>query len=537
VKRGGTLGGGGNALAGTGALLRLALRLDRVRLSVWVLAIALLPVGTAAQYKKLYPTQESLEGVRAVIATPSLEALSGPLFGVSLGGLTAWKIGVTELILAGLMSLLTVVRHTRTEEETGRLELLGATVVGRYAPLTAALLAVGLANLAIAVLVALLLVGVGLPAAGAVALGLAIALAGLVFAAVAAVAAQLTEGARAASGIASAALGAAYLVRAVGDTGPTWLTWLSPVGWALHTRPFAGERWWVAGLSIALVAVLTTASYVLVGRRDLNAGMLPRRPGPASAAAALRSPLALAWRLQRGILLGWIVALALSGAVLGGAADGLTHGFQPSQQMSDLLGRMGGRKGLADAFLAAVFGIIGLTAAAYTVQATLRLRAEEAAGRLEPLLATRVGRLRWAFSHLVFALAGTAVLLAVAGLGAGLAYGVQTHDVGHQVPRLVGAALVQLPAAWVLAGLGVALFGIVPRLAALAWAGLVACVVLLEVGVLLGLSRWIVDASPFAHVPKLPGSAFTAAPLLWLTAIAAVLVAAGLAGFRRRDVT
>ena len=72
------------------------------------------------------------------------------------------------------MSVLTVVRHTRTEEETGRLELIGATVVGRYAPLTAALLAVGLANLAVAVLVALGLIGVGLPAAGSVALGLAI---------------------------------------------------------------------------------------------------------------------------------------------------------------------------------------------------------------------------------------------------------------------------------------------------------------------------------------------------------------------------
>jgi ABC-2 type transport system permease protein len=197
---------------------------------------------------------------------------------------------------------------------------------------------------------------------------------------------------------------------------------------------------------------------------------------------------------------------------------------------------MGGRKGLVDAYLAAVLGITGLTAAAYTVQATLRLRAEETSGRVEPLLGTRVGRIRWALSHLVFALLGTALLLAVAGVGAGLAYGVQIHDVGGQVPRLLAAALVQLPAAWVLAGLGAALFGLAPRLAALTWAGLAACVLLLELGALLGLGQWIVDASPFAHVPKLPGSAFTATPLLWLTGIAAVLSATGLAGFRRRDI-
>jgi ABC-2 type transport system permease protein len=100
---------------------------------------------------------------------------------------------------------------------------------------------------------------------------------------------------------------------------------------------------------------------------------------------------------------------------------------------------------------------------------------------------------------------------------------------------LVGDALVQLPAVWVLAGIGTALFGLVPRLAALTWAALAACLLLLELGALLKLSHWFVDASPFAHVPKLPGTAVTATPLVALTAIAVALVAAGLVGFRRRD--
>jgi len=525
------------SFTGTRALARLALRLDRVRLAVWVLALALMPAGTAAQYKKLYPDEESLQAVNGIISNPSLVALNGPLFGVSLGGLTAWKIVATELILVALMSLLTVVRHTRTEEETGRLELIGAAVVGRYAPLSAALLVAGLANLAIVVLVALGLVGVGLPVAGSVAMGLAVGLTGLMFAAVAATAAQLTESARAATAITSAVLGVSYLLRAVGDTGPTWLTWLSPLGWAMQVRPFAGDRWWLLGLTVGFAAVFTAMAYALVARRDLGAGLLPQRPGPAQAAPSLRSSLALAWRLHRGILIGWTVGMIVWGATLGGAADGIAHAGNISGQMTDMLARMGGRKGLVDTYLAAVFGITGLVAAAYTVQATLRLRAEESAGRAEPLLATRVGRIRWAFSHLVFALLGTAALLAVAGAGGGLAYGLQIHDVGGQVPRLLAAALVQLPAAWVLAGLGAALFGLAPRLAAgLTWAGLIACLVLLELGALLGLSQWLVDISPFAHVPKLPGTAFTATPLLWLTAVAAAMTAAGLAGFRRRDI-
>jgi ABC-2 type transport system permease protein len=523
------------SLTGTRALARLALRLDRVRLTVWVLGLAVMPMGTAANYVKLYPTQEDLRAVSGVLANPSLVALSGPLFDVSIGGLTAWKIGVTEFILVALMNLLTVVRHTRTEEETGRLELLGATVVGRHAPLTAALLVTALANLAIAVLIALGLMAIGLPAAGSLAFGLATGLVGMLFAAVAAAAAQLTQSARTATGIAGAVLGGTYLLRAVGDTGPTWLTWLSPTGWALHMRPYGGEQWWVAALFIGVAATFTTIGYALASRRDLGAGLLPQRPGVAQASPALRSPLALAWRLHRGLLLGWVIGMALTGAVLGGAAAGIGNLKSPNQQLTDILTRMGGRSGLTDEFLAAIFGITGMVAAAYTVQATLRLRQEESSGRVEVLLATGVGRLRWAASHLAFALLGTALLLAVAGLAGGLAYGAQIHDVGGQAGRLLGAALVQLPATWVLAGLGTALIGLAPRLSSLAWAALILSVLLVELGALFGLDQWIVDLTPFAHVPKLPGSVFTVTPILWLTVVAVALGAAGLTGLRRRD--
>ena len=187
-----------NSLTGTRALARLALRLDRVRLTVWVLGLAVMPMGTAANYLKLYPTEADLRAVSGVLANPSLVALSGPLFGESIGALTAWKIGVTEFILVALMSLLTVVRHTRAEEETGRLELRRRH--GGRAVRTADRRPAGHRpgeHRRIAVLTALGLLATGLPAAGSVAFGLAIGLVGMLFAAIAAAAAQLTESARA----------------------------------------------------------------------------------------------------------------------------------------------------------------------------------------------------------------------------------------------------------------------------------------------------------------------------------------------------
>lgn len=84
--------------------------------------------------------------------------------------------------------------------------------------------------------------------------------------AVAAVAAQLTQGTRPAVGTAAAVLGASFLLWAVGDIGPTVLSWLSPVGWAMRMRPFAEEQWRVLRLAAALIAVLTGVTYRLLGR-------------------------------------------------------------------------------------------------------------------------------------------------------------------------------------------------------------------------------------------------------------------------------
>ncbi len=531
------------AAATTGArtLAALALRLDRVRLGVWLVVVAGVVLVTAASFESLYPTVQS----RAVFSTsvttnPGLRALVGPPFDLStIGGLTAWRTGSLGAVLVAIMSLLEVVRHTRTEEEAGRLELVGSAAVGRRAPLTACLLVVFGADLALGLAVALGLIAQGQPAAGSVALGLSFAGAGAIFAGVAAVTAQITESARAASGMAAGALGLAFLLRAAGDAatdgGATWLSWLSPIGWTQRVRPFAGERWWIFGLIVATVAALVAAAYALVARRDLGAGLLPPRAGPARAAAGLRSPLALAWRLHRASLAGWAAGCAVVGGVVGAIAESAGNLLKDNPQLQDVVARLGGSGSVVDTYLASVLRIVGIVAAAYAIQATLRLRVEETGGRAEPILAAAVTRIRWACSHVAFAALGPVVLLAAAGLTAGLAHGLSTGDVAKQLPRVLAGALVQVPAAWVLGAVALSFVGLAPRLAVVSWGALVAVLLLEELGEILHLPRWALDLSPFTHVPKLPGSDAGAWPLVVLTLVAIAFAAAGLAGLRRRD--
>jgi ABC-2 type transport system permease protein len=527
---------------GTGALVRLALRRDRVRLPIWIGTLTLFVIVFAFAIGDLYPTVGSREQLgMAVGANPALVAVLGPLFEPrSIGGLVAWRMSFLALVLVPLMALLAVVRHTRAEEEEGRLELLGSTVMGRRAPLTAALLVACGASLVLGALVALALVAIGEDAVGSIALGVSYTLAGWVFAGVAAITAQVAESSRAASGLAVAVLGAAYLVRGVGDAagdgGLSWMTWASPLGWVLELRPFAGERWWVAALLVGATAVAVLAAELAVRRRDIDAGLLPPRPGNAEAPPYLSGPVGLAWRLHRASLAAWTLGLFALGAMYGGVAAGVGDLITDTPQIGEILRRVGGEQALIDAFLAATTTIAGLVASGFAIQATLRLRSEETGLRAEHVLATGVSRGAWAMSHVSVAVVGTVVLLVGFGLGLGVTHGARVGDVAGEVPRLVGGAIVQVPAVLVLVGIALALLGLLPRATGVAWGALVAFLVLGQLGGILQLDQWLLDLSPFTHVPTIPGEEVALAPLAALVGVAVAFGIVGLVGLRRRDV-
>jgi ABC-2 type transport system permease protein len=521
-------------MTGVGKLIRLILRRDRVLLPLWAVLLALVPVGYLSSFNGLFPTDADRQQYYDIsVHNPGFVALYGLLSGPSLGELVAWRAGFIPVMIA-LFSLLTVIRHTRADEEAGRTELLGAAAIGRYAQLAAALIVTFAANVVLGALLAGAMIGQGLPAAGSVAMGVEFAVAGWFFAAVAAVTAQLTSGARGARSIAVLVLGVAWVLRLAGDisaigTGTlSWLSWLSPIGWVQRIFPYGGNHWWPALLAIIGTAAATALGVALLGRRDIGAGLFPARPGPATAAAGLRSPFALAWRLHRGLLLGWTLGFAAVGVVFGGVADSIVTLTNENSGLSDMFARLGGASTITDSYFASSAGILGLAAAGYAVQATLRLRDEETTGHAEVLLAEPVGRFRWVASHLVFALLGPAVVLAVAGLTEGLIHG----DTGS----LIAGTLAQLPAVWVLAAITVVLFGILPQFTPVAWGALGFCLLMLLVGETVQLNQWLLDVSPFTHIPHLPGGHPTATPLVVLAVLAIGLGGAGLAGFRRRDV-
>jgi len=525
-----------SGLTGTWLLVWFTVRRDRFRIAVWVVSVTALVVVTAASIKGLYPTQADLDQAAVVSAKNAAAiAFNGPVQGLdTVGGEVAFQSGTFGLILVALMSLLTIGRYTRVEEESGRTELLRATVLGRDAQAATALVIVTGMNVLIGVTVTVSLIGQGLPIVGSLSFGTSFLAIGLVFSGLALLTAQISENSRVASGLAGAVLAGAFATRAIGDIGDGRLSWLSPIGWSQKARPYAGERWWPLVIPLLGTMVLIVVARALTARRDVGAGLVQPRPGPAVAAPSFAGPLGLAVRLQRGTVVAWTVGLLVLGFVYGAIANDIQDFVGDNQTLKELIAASGGAS-LTDAYFGTAMLTMALVGSGFAVQSVQRLLSEETTSHAEYLLATPVSRHRWMASHIAVAFGGSVVVMTAAGLGAAVPYAAEVHDLS-QVPRLVAAALAYLPAIWVLAGVAAALYGLAPRAFSAAWAVLAVCFLIGFLGVALKLPRWIVELSPFQHTPQLPAAHLAFVPLLTLLAVAVAATTTAFGALRRRDV-
>ncbi len=539
------------ALKGTGRLVRLALRRDRMKLPVWIISILLLGAVTASSIEATYGQGEA---ERLSYATTMAPSAVGRMFGGAISGPSIGEIIVIESFLwvglgVILMNIFLVVRHTRQHEEQGQAELIGAMQVGRQSALTAALLTALGANFIVGALLASTFIALGFETTGALAYSVGITLLGCMFAVIAAVTSQLSENTRGASGLAGAFLGGAFLVRAIGDALGTvgadgvsvtssWLSWLSPIGWIQQVRPFGDERWWVLALCVGFILAGVALAYGLLARRDIGSGILTSKSGQANARASLLRPLGLIWRLHHVAFIAWLVGIIIMGASVGGAAPEFENMIAENPQIQEILQSMGGSGDFTGILFGSTFALGAITLGAFTVQSVLRTRHEEAEGRAEAVLATPLSRVRWLLRYVIYTTLTTTVLLASLGASTGLVFGLIEGDVLYWTHELTEATLVYVPAVLALGGLAMFLVGIIPRFAvALSWTAFTIVLLVAQFGALLKLPTWVMNISPFVHTPTLPAASFSLTPLVIQAVAALLLLVLGLVAFRSRDLS
>lgn len=523
----------------TGAwpLLRASWPHNRGTVLAWSSVGVLLSGLGVGCYKVLFPEPGDVVSMEAAVATnPAVSLVVGPVGDLgSRDGFGAWlNVGLGAFFLAIGMAQMTV-RASRGQEDDGQAELFASGVMGRGARLGAAV-ALGLAgSLTAGLLAALAGVVCGGTWGTQLLVGAVLAVTAWLGVGIAAVTAQLGSDKHTASTLAVGVIGALYVLRGFcyAMDFPYQSVWVNPLGWIIKTNVATQDRWWPLLPAVALTAALIVLAVMLQARRDFGAGALRPRPGPGR--GRVRSVMALTWRLNRANVITWICVFVLLGVMFGYFVADAEDTLATNPAIQQLLGASdAARSDLGTQMLVTLLTIMGVVAAVPGVQTLFRLRSEETAGRVEPVLATAVARSRPFWAGVLLALGSVALDMMTGGLLVAVVARASGMDMA--LGDVVAQTAATLPAVWFFAVLAAAFVGAWPRGRALTWAVIMASFLLTVLGPMLQLPGPVLSASPFHHVPSVTSADPSWTGLIVLGGVDVVLLGLGVVAFSRRDV-
>lgn len=525
--------------SGTRESLRFMLRRDRIRLTVWVLAISILTIAMAPYYADMYPTAEARAMMAESMKNPAMALICGPVYSADNYHNGAMMSGFMLLFMAAIvavMNIFLITRHTRQDEETGRMEVIRSLPVGKLGNAASAMLLAVIANI-----VMTLLIGLGITACGIEDMGFlgsmtfaaAMGAVGIFFAALTLVCCQLTANNRTAVGISIALAGASYLLRGIGDSGNIKvLTYTSPFGLAHLTEAYVSDYWWPIFTLLVAAALISILAFYLGSIRDLGAGLLPARPGKKTASPMLNSPFGLSVRLLRGSAVTWVVIVLVLCAVLGSLFGDLETLVADNEMMAAYFAKTDFT--IIEEFLTLLMAVIAIISTIPSVSFLMKLRSEEKNGYTEHLLSRSVSRIGLFAGNFALAILN-AVVLSVIGTVSLWAIASATIDGVPELSNMFMASLHYVPAVWLMVGLSAALIGIFPKATSVAYGYLGYCFLALFTVMMFGLPEWIGRLSPYAYVPQIPLEDASPVVAVVLIGITVVLSIAGFIGYRKRD--
>jgi ABC-2 type transport system permease protein len=528
-----------NLMAKTGHLTRFILRLDRIRISLWLIGLTFFTLIVPIAFVGLYASQQERDGMAETMANPAMTAMvgTGNLENYTIGAMTTHQMLLLTSVVVGLMSILLVTRHTRADEEDGRIEMVRSLPAGRLSYLNASLLVISGTSVALALITGFGLYALGIESmdlGGSLLFGAALGGTGLFFAGVTAVFAQLSESSRGTVGLSIAVLLFTYLFRAITDVSNEALSWLSPLGWVTKTEAYSSNNWGPILLMVGVSVLLFILANYLHSIRDLERGFLPSKPGRKEASSFLQSPLGLALRLQRTGMIVWAIGLFVMGASYGSVLGDMESFFEGNEMMEQMLQPAEGVS-LTEQFIPMLLIIMAILATIPTVMTMNKLRGEEKKERIDHLLGRAVSRPQLLGGYLLLSIVNGFVMLSLGALGLWSA-GAATMDEGFEFGMIYGAAMSYYPAILVMVGIAVFLIGFLPKLTTLVWLYIFYSFVVIYLGGLMQFPDWVGKLSPFGHVPKGPIEEITFMPLFLLSLVAVVLIIIGFIGFRKRDI-
>lgn len=532
-----------NSFESTGRLTRLILRRERVRSALWITLLSVFSIVLAPGLANMFDAT-AREALIVTIDNPAMIAMLGPIYGrdnYTAGAMFFNMMVQWVMIAAAIMNVLLVVRHTRSDEEQGRADIIRSLPVGRFATLSATMITAFIVDAAIAVVTG---VGIGMCGVegmgwnGSMLYGATVGMAGFVFAALAAVFSQLCMTSRGAIGLSVISVGGLYLMRGAGDIGNEALSDISPLGLAQRTQAYVENHWLPILILFVEAIVITLLSALLNGRRDIRQGLIPEKRGKDKAKTYLRSPYGLAFRLLMMPFLGWILGLFVIGASYGSILGTIDNFVQSSDFYSMVIGANPDYS-TAQMFVSMVNALMALCSVFPVVSMVMKLRSEEMDGYYQNVLSGAVSRGRYMASFVVPGIVMTVLAQCATALGIYVSALATLPDPGMlPLGYMLKANLVYVPALLVMLGIAVLLIGLLPKAAGAVWGYFGVSFLVTFLGRMPDvIPVWAKKATPFGWIPNLPVEEINWTALGVLALIAFVLMGIGFAAYRKRDIS
>ncbi|HEY0001318.1 MAG TPA: hypothetical protein VGB74_12745 [Actinoplanes sp.] len=525
------------AVAGR-AVTRLAIRQIRRSGLIVTGLITGMTALVATTYAQVMADPAAAGSLAALAGNPAIRTLFGEPAGLdTAGGFTVWRVGTVTAVLLGAWAILATTRSTRGEEDSGRWDILLAGRVRLREAVLRHLAAVMVVPAVTGCLLAGVLIASGTPGSGAVIHGAGTGLLGVVFVAVAALAAQIFPGRPAATGTAVAVLGVTLLLRMMGDgvTALGWIRWLSPFGLLALSGPYVHNRVLPLVLLLAGAAACTVGVLAAADRREIRGGLVAAATSRRPRLGLLGGTQAFAVRRVLRPLTGWAIGIGAYYLLIGLTAVSVTGFLTDNPAMADQAAAAG-LDALGDiaGFAAVLFALLAMPVGGFTAVRMGAFVAAENDRRLTLLAAQPISRIRLIGAELTATVGAAMVLVTLAGLATWCGVTLIGGDFGV-VAALRGVWNI-LPVVWLSVGAAVFAIGWAPR-----WVGVVGGVpatggfLLLVVAESVAAPGWVRNLSPFAHLAPVPLATVDWTASAVMTGLAVLLTVVGFAGYRRRD--
>ncbi len=523
----------------TSTLIRFIFKRDKVSLTIWILSIvsfAVLFVPVLAEYL----TDNSGNSIMAeMMKNPAMVAMVGPYYGgdtFTFGASYVSMMMVFSVMIAGVMNVFLISRHTLQDEELGRFEILRSLPIGRISNLAAALITAAISDTILS-----LISGVGMylireddmTFKGCMIFGASLGVVGIFFASATALFCQCTSNNRTALGLSMFLLFTLYIMRGIGDVSFEILSLISPLGLVLRTKCFVKDLWYPVFIILGISAVLSILAMYLAVKRDLGSGLFPEKAGKRHAAKYLSSPYGLALKLLKSSIVTWVVVIFVLSAMYG-SVFGEFDSFLASNEMLKAIFSANPDYSMAEQFISLLMAIMSMIVTIPVIAFINRVSSEEKHGFSENVLCRSVSRGSQLMAYFLPSFVSSIVLQLISAFGF-WSVGSMAVDNIPDLQTFVISAVSYLPAIWFMLGISFMMITYLPSMTSVPYYYLGYSAISIYIGTVANFPEWLKKLTPFGYVSQYPIEEIKMLPLIILTLIFVTFVMIGFYGYRKRD--